>query len=622
MMRRVGERHWVPFFAAIFAPLLIVGTLLGAGSAVDQGFERIPVALVNNDELITELDESGEETFILASKPLVTELVTNEDLGFDWIITSSEQASEMLARGEVYAVLEIPVEFSRTVQTLGTEAPQQASFTIRTDPSRSYLAGVLADALGESIAQGISNEFNKTLSKGLFTVIVDLGDAFSDAADAAEELKDGTEALLDGATTLTSGTRELAAGVSELAEGYGSFDDGLNTYIDGVGALSRGISEFESGTRALTNLGTGVDEYTNQVAGLNGLYLQMSADGVFDDITDPRLVFLAQGLAGLGAGGQTLAQETRGALQGVRSGIVEIDKGAAALSSGGSELTSGSGDVRSGIDELVSGTADLRDGVGEFRDGIQELDDGVGEFADGLRTGSDELAAENIAVPSEDTLETLTNPVVFEAQEFTGDLGAQATLASVFIPIGLWFVSLVYFVMTPRVSRQIFASTISTTALMRKTLRPVATVVLGHTAVVTLLVHALGGVSWSELPWVLGISFVGATAFSSFHYLLWAWRSQWMVPISVTLAVWQIVTLGSIVPQEILPEAYQAFAGLTPIAWTTDAFLASVNGGDLSRVIANLLALVFLVLTTLVLARITLAKRRTQSAQEHLGVSS
>jgi putative membrane protein len=518
-------------------------------------------------------------------------------------------------------VLGIPANFSQVVKTLGTQAPQQAAFTIRTDPSRSYLAGVLAEALGESIAQGISHEFSKTLTEGLFTVIVDLGDALSQAADAAEEVKEGTEALLDGANELTTGTRELATGVSELAEGYGSFDDGLNTFVDGVGALSGGIKEFETGTRRLPELSAGITEYTNQVAGVNGLYLQMTADGVFDDITDPRLAFLTQGLAGLGAGGQTLAQETTEALQGVRSGIVELEKGAAALSAGGSELSSGSGEVRSGIDELVSGTAELRDGVGEFASGIAELDDGVGEFAEGLRSGSDELAAEEIAVPSEETLETLANPVVFEAQEFSGDLGAQATLASVFIPIGLWFVSLVYFVMTPRVSRQIFASTLSTTALMRRTLRPVATVVLGHTAVVTLLVHALGGVSWSELPWVLGISCVGATAFSAFHYLLWTWRPQWMVPISLTLAVWQIVTLGSVVPREILPEVYQAFAGLTPLAWMTDAFLASVNGGDISRVIANLLALAFLVLTALVLARITLAKRRTESAREHLVVS-
>jgi putative membrane protein len=621
MMKRIGERRWVWFFAAVIAPLLIVGTLLGAGSSAEEGFERIPVALVNNDELITEIDENGEETFLLASKPLVTELVTNEDLGFDWVITNSERAHEMLGLGEVYAVLEIPAEFSEVVQTLGTSSPRQASFTIRTDPSRSYLAGVLADALGQSIAQGVSNEFGKTITEGLFTVIVDLGDAFSQAADAAEELKEGTEALADGGNELATGTRELATGTRELADGYVSFDDGLTTYVDGVGALAKGITEFEVGTRGLGDLSAGVTEYTNQVAGVSALCQQLVGEGTFDAAPDPLVACYTQVLAGLGAGGAELSKQTSAALQGVRGGIVDIEKGATALSSGGAELASGSGDLRSGLEELATGTGELSAGVDEFASGISELDDGVGEFAEGLRSGSDELEAEGITVPTEDTLETLTNPVVFEAQEFTGDLGAQATLASVFIPLGLWFVSLVYFVMTPPVSRQIFASTVSTTGLMTRTLRPVTTVVLGHTAVVTLLIHALGGVSWAELPWSLGISFVSATAFSAFHYLLWAWRAQWMVPISVTLAVMQIVTLSSIVPKEILPQAYQALAGLTPVAWTTDAFLASVNGGDPSRAIANLLALAFLVITALVFARITLATRRTQSVQRHLGVA-
>ena len=622
MISRFRESHRIWFFAAIVAPVIIVGALLGTGSAGDQALERVPVALVNNDELITDVDEDGEETFFLASKPLVSELVTNEDLAFDWVITSTELANGMLARGEVYAVVEIPEEFSQIVQDLESDDPQQAAFTIRTDPSRSYLAGVLAEALGDSIASGISAEFGKTLTEGLFTVVVDLGDAITQAADAADELKDGTATLREGADDLDEGVSDLNDGVAELATGYGTFDDGLNTYLDGVRSLSQGIDTFEAGTQGLSALNTGISGYTTQVTGVNGLYLQMTVDGVFAGIADPRLSALTEGLAGLSTGGQTLSAQANTALTGIRTGAVEIDKGADALSDNAAGIEKGSADIRSGLEDLAEGTEDLSEGVSEFADGVGDLDDGVGEFADGLREGADDLAAENISVPSDETLTTLTNPIVFESEEYSGALGLQATLAGVFIPIGLWFVSLVYFVMTPTLTSKIFSGTLPTTALMGKTLRPLGAVVMGQTAVVTLLFHALGGVAWSHLGWTLLISALSALGFSTAHYLVWVWRPRFLVPFSLTLAIIQVVTLGNIIPMEILPTPYQLVAGLTPVSWSTDAFIASVYGEDLSRVIANMLALIGLTVVSLVLARIALASTRKASVQDQLGVAA
>ena len=633
MISRFRESHRIWFFAAIVAPVIIVGALLGTGSAGDQALERVPVALVNNDELITDVDEDGEETFFLASKPLVSELVTNEDLAFDWVITSTELANGMLARGEVYAVVEIPEEFSQIVQDLESDDPQQAAFTIRTDPSRSYLAGVLADALGDSIASGISAEFGKTLTEGLFTVVVDLGDAITQAADAADELKDGTAALREGADDLDEGVSDLNDGVAELATGYGTFDDSLNTYLDGVRSLSQGIDTFEAGTQGLSALNTGITQYTQGVAGVSSGLQAFNDAGFFAGVptsTNPdtgntfQFDFQAmlQGLSGLSTNGSTLSAQANTALTGIRTGAVGIDKGADALSDNAAGIEKGSADIRSGLNDLAEGTEDLSEGVSEFADGVGDLDDGVGEFADGLREGADDLAAENISVPSDETLTTLTNPIVFESEEYSGALGLQATLAGVFIPIGLWFVSLVYFVMAPTLTSKIFSGTLPTTALMAKTLRPLAAVVLGQTAVVTLLFHALGGVAWSHLGWTLLISALSALGFSTSHYLVWVWRPRFLVPFSLTLAIIQVVTLSNIIPMEILPTPYQLVAGLTPVSWSTDAFIASVYGEDLSRVIANILALIGLTVVSLVLARIALASTRKASVQDQLGVAA
>jgi hypothetical protein len=62
-------------------------------------------------------------------------------------------------------------------------------------------------------------------------------------------------------------------------------------------------------------------------------------------------------------------------------------------------------------------------------------------------------------------------------------------------------------------------------------------------------------------------------------------------------------------------------AGLTPVSWSTDAFIASVYGGDIARVLVNLAALAALTVVALVLARIALASTRRKNVQAQLGVS-
>jgi putative membrane protein len=243
-------------------PVVVVGSLLGLTSSADTALERIPVALVNNDELVETTNDDGEEEIILASKPLITELVSGDGTEVEWVITSTEAANTLLAAGEVYAIFEIPADFSAAVSTLGGSNPEQAQFTVRTDPSRSYLAGVLGDQVGDSIARALSVEFAEAATEGLFTVIVDLGDAFEEAADAATELAEGTEEFAEGMSELAAEMPDLDDGASDLASGYATFDDGLGDYADGVTALSDGLDALSAGTSGLGALSSGISDYT------------------------------------------------------------------------------------------------------------------------------------------------------------------------------------------------------------------------------------------------------------------------------------------------------------------------------------------------------------------------
>lgn len=638
-------------FAALLAPLLLIGVLLGAFSNADTATERIPVALVNNDEIIIEEDEDGEETFFLASRPLVLELVGGDDITLDWVITDSERAAEMLDSGEVYAIFEIPEDFSKKVQTLETTEPEQATFIIRTNPARSYLTGVVAEQIGVQVAAALNEEFGKAILDGLFTVIVDLGDAFTEAADASREISDGVQELSEGVSELSDGVRELRDGTRDLASGYTEFDDGLKQYVDGVGQLADGLSEFERGTRDLPQLTDGVEGYTSGT-GLLILGLQLlsdptspqaapllaalEADG-FPDAKDGlpgattfvdaviAVILLSQQqtppeggfIKQLEEGGPVLTSEVDRAVTDLRKGIVDTRDGSRELASANKDLLDGSAEIRSGTSDLASGVRELNDGVRELDEGVAELADGVEEFADALTDGAEEIAAEAPGEVADATLATLVSPVSSSNDSGPLDSGVNDNLTAVIIPLGLWISSLLLIVALPSPSLRALGSTVSSTRLVLRQLGPTLVMSATQAAVALALVHTLGGVSLSALGWTLPLVFAGAFAFVALHFLVWAWRPGAVVPVSLGALVLQIATFGVLLPAQILPEIYQTIAGFGPISWLADALLGAASGDAAGRMAVPLLGLLLTAVVSLLVSRALFGSRRHKLVKDY-----
>ncbi len=617
-----GRASW--WAGAVIVPLVLIGALLGVVTSADTALERIPVALVNNDELIEEVNDDGEEEIILASRPLVTELVSNEDFGVNWVITGTEQANALLAAGDVYAVIEIPEDFSQAVTTLDDPNPRQAQFSIRTDPSHSYLASVLADQLGQTIATTISAEFGETLTEGLFTAIVDLGDGFSEAADGAEEVAEATEELADGVSELKDGSEELADGTRELSDGYNEFDDGLNTYFNGVRKIADGLEEFNEETEGLPALADGVGDYTSGVSQVASGLDALNTAGTFAGIPDPAqtsLQTLIATLNTLSSSGTTLSKNVDTAIDGVRTGIVETDKGADALAEGTYPIAEGSDEIRSGLVDLADGVDEFDDGIGELEEGTDELAEGMNEFAEGLREGADEIAEESGEEPSESELDVLTSPIAFLEDDAPESISFQETLTSVFIPVALWFVTLIAFLRLPALTHRVLGSTASTGRLFTRLVAPVLGTVGIQAAVAVVLMHTLGGLGVQDLGWSLLLVASTSLAFSALHYLLWLWRPGMMAPLSITAGIVQVITLGALIPLEALPGLYQTIGGLSPMAWSADGLIAAIAGGDQGRIVQAVISLVAVAVLGFATSRLSLARARERSVRDSLGLS-
>lgn len=606
---RTRSRWTLWIIAGVLTPLIIVGGLLGAMASGDSALERVPVALVNNDELIRETDDGGEETVIFASKPLVTELVTSEDFAVNWIVTGSDQARELLASGEIYAIVEIPEDFSYAVTTLDTDTPESATFTIVTDSSRSYLAGLLSEQIGTALAAGVSDEFGAGIMEGLFSAIVEIADGFGEIAEGADTLANGVEEVSDGVT-------ELDDGVQELTSGYEDFDDGLGTFSDGVTSLSDGLDALSAGSSGLTDLAAGVKTYTDNISLLStGLSGVKASGALTGNPAEATLNSLIDGLATAATGGGTLSSQTTTALSATKNGIVELDKGADALDDAGRELASGSSDIREGLEELATGTEDLDEGM-------LELAEGAREYADGVAEGASEIQDSAGTMPSDDALDVLTNPVVFDGTTLSRSIGFQETLSSALVPVGMWLIALVYFLMMPSYSSRILGSTARTQALLFRATRPMLMMVGTWSAIILSLLHTLGGVTWTALGLTAPIIVLNALALASLHFAVWAWNPRWLAPLSLAALVLQIVTLGSIIPIEILPDIYQVLAGSTPLGWATDALIASLAGGDESRIIGALVSLALVSVVSYILSALILRSKRTAATRAEVQLAA
>ncbi|MCY7413628.1 MAG: YhgE/Pip family protein, partial [Salinibacterium sp.] len=136
---------WTPvarLAALALVPLAVVALFVGAVGQTDSAIDRIPAAIVNEDRLIMSTAADGTEQPVFAGRLLVTELTGAE--GFDWTITNEKDAEAALANGEVYAILTIPSNFSRSILSLSGQSPEQADIAIRTDDAHGYLTGSVA----------------------------------------------------------------------------------------------------------------------------------------------------------------------------------------------------------------------------------------------------------------------------------------------------------------------------------------------------------------------------------------------------------------------------------------------------------------------------------------------
>ncbi len=571
---------WLGVGAVVLVPLAFAGLFVGALSQADTAIDRIPAAIVNNDSLMYMTASDGTESPVFAGRQLVTELTGGSE-GFDWLVTNEEGAQEALAAGKVYAVLVIPSDFSQSILSLTTSNPTRADLAITTDDAHNYLTGALAKSVGESMASTFGTAITAQYIEGIYSSFGELGTSLGDAAT-------GAESLSGGASDLNSGLTELAGGVASAHSGAVNFAAGVRGYTQGVDGLSSGLSQLKSNASGLNGISTGVANFTGSVSALAAQLAAANSDlqaNPNDPVALATVNTLSAQLSGAASGGATLAAQTSGAASGISGGIAQSASGAATLAAGSAGL-------RSGANSLASGLANLGGGASSAAAGAVSLADGATELADGLAAG-----AAQVPVTDGDTAassaEVVASPVSVTVTRDNEVSGVGQSIATFFIPLGLWVGALAVFLVLRPVSRRELVSTAGNGRLVFDALARASAVTGAQALLLVALLHAVVGVSWSALPATLGFSLLMAAAFTAFHYLLTIGLGRGGLVVSLFVLAVQVTATGGLYPVQVLATPFQWVSPLLPLTYGVSGMQGIIAGGAVSQVLgaAGVLAL-------------------------------
>jgi putative membrane protein len=598
-------------------PLAVTGLFAGSLADASAGEAAVPAAIVNNDELVEQRNEDGTTTPVLAGRLLVTELTSTEgDSGFDWQITNEEKAREALERGDVYAVLTVPEDFSESVVSLSTDEPTQAHLTVETDDTHGYLAGQITDAAGDGLAAVFGDQLSEQFLAGLFSGFGSMGSSLGDAADGAAQLAEGTRELGSGLDELTAGAEASAAGAREAASGAEKLAEGVRRYTGGVDDLSSGLATLRDSSAGLQSLPQGVRDYTGGVAetsaGLDAVLANPQA--VIDPQTRAALEQLAGGLRQLSANGDGLVAGAQGAAD-VQTAVGQTAGGAAQLSGGSAGLVSGADSMATGLDSLATGLDTLALGAGGAADGAGQLADGGDELADGLRTGAAEVP--DYSERQVDQIAGVASSPVELASSRLRELDSLAqAMSSLLVPAGLWLGALAIFLAFAGPAKRLLASSVSTGRITLHAFGRAALYAVAQAIPLVALLHLALAVELALLPATFAFSLLIAVSFTAIHLGLVTAFGRGGLILSVILLALQLTSVGGLYPIEAVSAPFQAISPLLPLTGAVAGMQSILTGAGPEAVIGGALQLAGYAVAALAVATLVTAGRRGARALE------
>jgi putative membrane protein len=419
----------IPFMYSFFY-LKAYWNPYGAGN-----IDNLPVAIVNEDD-----GDKGSELIksIKDSKKLKLSVVDEDD------------ADEGLYNKDYYAIIKIPKDFTKDMESAGTTNKHHATITYSPNQKSNYLASQIINSVVNAVEKNLDNAVNSSIVSSLSENIESVPEQLTTVSDGFGKLADGTDKLASGGNTLANGTSSLKFnyntfnsgiktlqdgtsslnsnytkfndgvisaknGVASLKENYTKFDEGVNNLNNGAKELENATSELSNINSSLGNLVTGVDNITsgsndftnnfnNYVDGVNDTlsYTELMANYLNNSVCSKTDMTDEEKQICMVAAGVTTSNSQYG-----NTNVTNY------LKSSGSKLKTGNSQVNGGLNQLnsqVSSLSSVSMKLSLLQDGIKNLSDGATTLTNSsnqILTGINNLSTgiDTLAISSNQVLE-------------------------------------------------------------------------------------------------------------------------------------------------------------------------------------------------------------------------
>ena len=274
---------------------------------------------------------------------------------------SSNDALNGLANDEYYAVITIPEDFTKSLESGAEENKQKATITFTPNKRKNYLSYQI-------INSGLKTAEMQLQSKVAAEAADTMSGKLKEVPDSLEKINGGVGQIKDGSEALTSGLNELSTGVNTLDTKYSEFDAGVKTASEGSKELANGMTQAGDGIGALQKGATDLDDGVKQI------------NNALNNADTSKITDLTNGI-------QTLNAGVNGA-QGLANGLDSYIDG-----------------VHTYEDTIEQGASQLEDGLNQYIAGVNGLDQKQDQILQGIVNYY--TALKNAGAPIDSTLEQL-----------------------------------------------------------------------------------------------------------------------------------------------------------------------------------------------------------------------
>lgn len=188
---------------------------------------------------------------------------------FDIQEVSEAEAEDGMKKGDYYATIKIPENFTECLKSASSEDKQIATVTYSPNQATNYLATQIVNSAVKTIQLNLQSKVDKE-------IIAELSNKLNEVPNSLQTISDGADSILNGAESLDSGIKQISDGTNQLSSSYSEFNAGVQSAYSGSENLQNGIAQVSSGVANLQDGSKNLDGAIDQInSGIDG----MSANG-------------------------------------------------------------------------------------------------------------------------------------------------------------------------------------------------------------------------------------------------------------------------------------------------------------------------------------------------------